>query len=52
MNRQKCSDTDNSVAAAREKGMGGGTVKGKRGQTYSDRRRSDFGGWAHNAIYK
>ena len=27
-------------------------VKGKGGQIYGDRKRWDFGWWAHNAIYR
>ena len=30
----------------------GGMVKGKGNQIYEDRRRFDFGWWAHNATYR
>ena len=31
---------------------GGQLVQGKRGQIYGDRRGSDFGWWALNAVYR
>ena len=34
------------------RGGGGGAVKDNGGQIYGDGRRSDFGWWAHNAIYR
>ena len=29
-----------------------GVVKGKEDQIFGDRRKFDFGGWVHNAIYR
>ena len=47
-NKQTCTDTDNNMVAARGKGI----VKSKGSHKCGDRRRFDFGWWAHNEIYR
>ena len=55
MNKQgeqtKLIHTDNSAVVTRMKEFRV-TVKSKGGQIRHDRRRLDFGGWAHNEIYR
>ena len=50
-NKQKLTDTHNSVVVTRGKGSQG-VVKVKGGQIYGDGRRFDFGWQTHNVIYR
>ena len=51
-NKQKCTDTGNSMVVTGGKGRCGEVEEGKGGQTHGDRRGLDFGGWTYNAIYR
>ena len=51
-NKPKLRDTEQCGGYQRERGGQGGVEEGKEDQIHGERRRLDFGCWAHKRIYR